>query len=172
VRLFHFSEDPGIETFVLRVLSHRPEIEPLVWTVHPDCGWTYCFPRECPRLLAWPLPDTTTEDLRTWCQDGSPRRVACIEAAGLARMHTAAVYRYEFESDGFEALDGDSWMLVSRQERRAVAMGPVGDLVDALVTQGVELRIMPSLLSLRNAWETTMHVSGIRLRNATGWPTD
>ncbi len=172
VRLYHFSEDPGIEVFVPRVPPHRSGIEALVWTVHPDYGWTYCFPRECPRILAWPLPETTPEDLRAWCGDGPAGRVACIEGAWLERMQTVAVYKYEFEPDGFEALDGDPWMLVSRQERRAAAMEPVGDLVDALVTQGVELRIMPSLLPLRNAWETTMHVSGIRLRNAAGWLAD
>jgi hypothetical protein len=169
VRLLHFSEDPDIRTFEPRVPPHRPEIEPLVWAVHADYGWTYCFPRECPRILAWPLPTTTPGDLRAWCQDGPPRRVACIEAAWLGRMHSVAIYRYEFEPDGFEALDGDSWMLVSRERRRAVAMDPVGDLVEALVNQGVELRIMPSLLPLRNAWGTTMHVSGMRLRNAVGW---
>ena len=170
MRLFHFSEDPAIETFVPRVLAQRPEIQPLVWAVHPDYGWTYCFPRECPRILAWPLPETTANDLRAWCQNGPPRRVACIEAAWLERMGTVPLYRYEFEPEGFEALDGDAWMLVSPREQRPAAMNPVGDLAHALVGEGVELRVMPSLLPLRDAWDTTMHVSGIRLRNAAGWP--
>lgn len=169
MRLFHFSEDPAIETFVPRVLAQRPEIQPLVWAVHPDYGWTYCFPRECPRILAWPLPETTANDLRAWCQNGPPRRVACIEAAWLERMGTVPLYRYEFEPEGFEALDGDAWMLVSAREQRPAAMNPVGDLAHALVGEGVELRVMPSLLPLRDAWDTTMHVSGIRLRNAAGW---
>ena len=28
---------------------------------------------------------------------------------------------------------------------------------------------MPALTPLRGMWETTLHVSGIRLRNARGW---
>jgi hypothetical protein len=85
-------------------------------------------------------------------------------------MHTVPLFRYEFEPEGFECLSDDPWMFVSQEERRPTAMEPVGDLVQALLNEGVELRVMPSLLPLRNAWETTMHVSGIRLRNAVGWP--
>ncbi len=51
-----------------------------------------------------------------------------------------------------------------------IAVEPVGDLVEALRVAGVELRLMPSLAPLFGAWESTIHFSGIRLRNAVGWP--
>jgi hypothetical protein len=35
--------------------------------------------------------------------------------------------------------------------------------------QGVELRVSESLVSLRKLWQTSLHVSGIRLRNARDW---
>jgi hypothetical protein len=38
-----------------------------------------------------------------------------------------------------------------------------------LETRQVELRVMESLLPLRDIWKTTLHASGIRLRNARGW---
>jgi hypothetical protein len=33
----------------------------------------------------------------------------------------------------------------------------------------VELRVMESLLPLRGVWDSSLHASGIRLRNARGW---
>ena len=39
----------------------------------------------------------------------------------------------------------------------------------ALAACGVELRFMPVLTPLRDVWSTSLHASGIRLRNAKGW---
>ena len=44
----------------------------------------------------------------------------------------------------------------------------VDDLPARLKQQDVDLRIVDSLLPLRAVWNTTLHASGIRLRNATG----
>ena len=66
MRLFHFSEDPAIREFVPRTPLHRPEVEPLVWTVDEARAWTYLFPRDCPRILLWPTPQTTPADLDRW----------------------------------------------------------------------------------------------------------
>jgi len=170
VRLFHFSEDPGIERFVPRSPEHRPEVEPLVWTVDAALAWTYCFPRECPRVLLWPTPTTTPEDLQRWFGGNADARVACIEWGWLERMRTVPVYRYEFEPARFRPLEGDAWMLVSREVETPIGVQPVGDLVEALRRERVELRLMPTLAPLFGAWEHSFHFSGIRLRNAAGWP--
>ena len=39
----------------------------------------------------------------------------------------------------------------------------------SLAAQGVELRAMESLLPLKDVWSTSLHASGIRLRNARDW---
>ena len=169
-RLFHFSEDPDIREFVPRTPEHRPEIEPLVWTVDEERAWTYLFPRDCPRILLWPTEETTEADLARWFGGNAQARVACIEWAWLNRMRKTSLYRYEMEPANFRPLDGDGWMWVSRQAERALRVDPVGDLVDALGQDNVELRLMPSLAPLFGAWESSIHFSGIRLRNAAGWP--
>ena len=169
-RLFHFSEDPGIGLFVPRTPEHRPEVEPFVWTVDEHRAWTYLFPRDCPRILLWPHAETSADDLARWFGGHSEARIACIEWAWLERMHTTPLYRYEMDPARFIALEGDAWMWVSRQTERPTAVRPVGDLVDALRDENVELRVMPSLAPLFGAWESTIHFSGIRLRNAVGWP--
>ena len=77
-RLFHFSDDPGIERFEPRpvlVPSERPAGQewlngPLVWAITEERQAAYLFPRDCPRILLWPRPDTTAEDyLYHWFGD-------------------------------------------------------------------------------------------------------
>jgi hypothetical protein len=46
---------------------------------------------------------------------------------------------------------------------------PVGNLLEALSTADVELRVMPDLLPLKGVWQSTIFASGTRLRNAAGW---
>jgi hypothetical protein len=170
VRLFHFSEDPAISEFVPRTPEHRPEIDPYVWVVDGEHGWTYYFPRECPRVLLWPTAATTDDDLRRWFGGSRETRIACVEWGWLERMRTVPVYRYEMDPANFRPLEGDGWMLVSREIERPMGMEPVGDLVEALGRDGVELRLMATLAPLFGAWEYSFHFSGIRLRNALGWP--
>ncbi|HMG50328.1 MAG TPA: hypothetical protein VK597_07005, partial [Inquilinus sp.] len=62
MRLFHFSDDPAIERFEprpVRVPSARPAGRewlngPLVWAIDDAHQMLYLFPRDCPRILAWP----------------------------------------------------------------------------------------------------------------------
>ncbi len=44
----------------------------------------------------------------------------------------------------------------------------IPDLLGALAAAGVELRMMHSLHPLRGVWDTSLHASGIRLRNVQG----
>ena len=142
----------------------------MVWTVDEERAWTYYFPRDCPRVLLWPTPSTTEDDLQRWFGGKADARVACIEWAWLEAMHTTPLYRYEMDPARFRPLADDAWMLVSRESERPIAVHPVGDLVEAHRRDGVELRLMPSLAPLFGAWEHTIHFSGIRLRHAAGWP--
>lgn len=169
-RLFHFSEDPAIRVFVPRTPDHRPEVPPMVWTVDQERAWTYMFPRECPRVLLWPRPETTAADLDRWFGGRADARIACIEWAWLDRMHSTPLFRYEMDPAQFRPLDYDPWMWVSSAAETPRSVEPVGDLIAALRFEDVELRLMPSLAPLYGAWEHSFHFSGIRLRNSIGWP--
>lgn len=170
MRLFHFSEDSSIQEFVPRAPEKRSEVEPMVWAVDGDRAWTYLFPRDCPRILLWATPETSTEDLARWFGGDERARIACIEWGWREQMHSTPLFRYEFDPARFRPLVDDPWMLVSRGIERPIDVHPVGDLVEALRDEGVELRLMPTLAPLFGAWESTIHFSGIRLRNAIGWP--
>lgn len=177
MRLFHFSEDPGISIFEprpVRVPSDRPAGRewlngPLVWVID-DCHQPmYLFPRECPRILLWPTPQTTEEDRARWLGETSSRMVAHIERSWLARFEAGVIYRYEFDAVSFEDL-GDAWMWVSRKSVSPIDVTRIDDLANELRAHDVELRVLENLFPLRDVWSSSLHASGIRLRNAEGWP--
>lgn len=180
-RLFHFSDDPSIEAFEprpVRVASDRgPGLDwlngPLVWAVEQERQAVYTFPRDCPRILVWPTESTTLEDRAAWWGQRTCSMIAHIEWTWLERLRTETIYRYELPSDGFEPVPGEDngWMWVSHVGVRPTRHEAIDGLLDALASMDVELRVMASLVPLRDVWSTTLHASGIRLRNARGWPS-
>jgi hypothetical protein len=46
----------------------------------------------------------------------------------------------------------------------------LADLPGELAGEGVGLTVVDSLVPLLRVWDTSLHASGIRLRNARGWP--
>lgn len=60
-------------------------------------------------------------------------------------------------------------MWVSRVVVKPLRCDALSDLPSIFVSRGVDLRVVDSLLPLKPLWETTLHASGIRLRNARGW---
>ena len=170
MRLYHFSEEPGIGLFVPRPPEARPEMEPLIWAVDEEHAATYLFPRDCPRILLWPTEATSAEDRERWWGDRDASFIACVEWEWFERLRDGRLYRYVMPAESFVPLPDDPWMWVSRAAVEPLAVEPVGDLVAALATARVELRIMPSLRPLWGVWESTLHFSGIRLRNSRTWP--
>jgi hypothetical protein len=171
MRLYHFSEEPDIRVFEPRPPPQGWQTlqEPVVWAVDEVHAPAYLFPRDCPRIICWLLPTTTDADRERWWGGRDARFIAHVEWAWLDAMRSTTLYRYEMPPAAFRPTRNDPWMWVSRETVRPLAAEPVGDLFEALRGAGVELRLMPSLLPLRGLWDTTLHTSGIRLRNARGW---
>lgn len=176
MRLFHFSEDPDIRRFVpraVRVPSARPPGRewlngPLVWAIDDWHAPLYLFPRDCPRILVWPTERTTDADRAAWFAGRPSRMIAHVEEAWRDRLGRAAIYRYEFPLAAFENLH-DAGMWVCRVPVEPLGMEVIADLPAALAANDVELRILDSLTPLRDVWSTSLHASGVRLRNAMGW---
>ncbi len=176
MRLFHFSDDPGIDRFVPRPVktpSARPPGRdwlngPLVWAIDAWSQPLYLFPRDCPRILLWEKSTTTPEDRARWFGSSSARMIAHIEEAWLDRLACQTLYRYDLPPETFEDL-ADAGMWVSRQVVMPVAVETLTDLPDLLAAHGVELRVMESLAPLRGVWSSSLHASGVRLRNAQAW---
>lgn len=176
MRLFHFSDDPNIRRFVprpVRVSAKRPEgLEwlngPLVWAIDEWHQPMYLFPRECPRILLWRLPRTSEADLVKWFGDSRARMLAHIEEAWLERLLRETIYRYELPAQSFENLK-DAGMWASRESVVPLRIERLADLREELAARDVELRILPRLTPLKTVWQSSLHASGIRLRNAQDW---
>lgn len=174
MRLFHFSEDPTIDGFVPRpvmVPSARTAgmdwlNGPLVWAIQEDHDFLYLFPRDCPRILIWAYQTTTEADRLQWL--GAHRAAAYIEEAWLARASTARLYCYDMPAETFEPLN-DAGMWVSRETVLPSGVTEFTDLPATLRLRGVDLRVVDGLVPLKHLWNTSLHTSGIRLRNAKDW---
>lgn len=174
MRLYHFSDDPGIERFEprpVRVASPRqPGKEwlngPLVWAIDEAHEFMYLFPRDCPRILIWAKPDTLADDRRSWLGDW--RAVAYVERVWLDRLSGETICRYEMPVEGFEDLD-DAGMWVARRPIVPIGVAGLSGLDREFAPRGVALRVVDSLMPLKPLWQSSLHVSGIRLRNALDW---
>lgn len=174
MRLFHFSDDPAIRTFIPRPVSVPTRRAsgmdwlngPLVWAIEERLDFMYLFPRDCPRILTWATGRTRMADRVKWL--GDHRAVAYIECERLSDLATATLYRYDLPTESFEDLH-DAGMWVSRGTVKPLRCDTLSDLPSTFAPRGVDLRVVDSLLPLKPLWETTLHTSGIRLRNATGW---
>lgn len=174
MRLYHFSDNPGICIFMprpVRVPSTRAEGRewlngPLVWAMEADRDFLYHFPRDCPRIVIWATERSAAHDRAQWL--GQHRAVAYIERQWLQACATAVIYRYRLPPDSFEPLD-DAGMWVSRTPVTPLACTTLADLPNSLAARKIDLRVVDSLLPLRQLWATSLHTSGIRLRNAASW---
>ncbi len=175
-RLFHFSEDPSVPVFeprCVRVAVERPAGQewlngPLVWSIDERHEFLYLFPRECPRVLVWPTALTTPRDYETWFGDSECNAIAFVEEDWVDRINTAPLHRYEMPTTSFENVD-EVGMWVSRSAVTPIGLDSLRDLRGELGIRGVELRSLPRLTPLKSVWQTTLHASGIRTRNAQDW---
>jgi hypothetical protein len=176
-RLFHFSETGDLDAFRPKPVVIPSERKPggewlngsLVWAVDELRQATYLFPRDCPRILLWPMDTTDPDDLDAWWGDRSCSMIAHVEWGWFDRIRDQVLFRYELPAGTFLPTS-DEWMWVSKQSVQPIAVERVDNLLGALRDQGVELRVMESLLPLQSVWGSSLHASGIRLRNALGWP--
>lgn len=178
MRLFHFSDDPAIGSFeprAVRVPAARPAGQewlngPLVWAIDEAHEHLYLFPRECPRILIWSTPTTSPADRDAWFGGRPQKAIAFVERAWLDRLEAALVYRYEMPATAFQDV-GDVGMWVSSQAVTPSGVEPLSSLPGELEARNVELRVVDSLVPLKGLWRTSLHASGIRLRNAQEWVT-
>ena len=164
---YHFSEDPHIGRFVPRPVRISPSNEALVWAVDSLHCHTFYFPRDCPRVVIWNSSRTSAEDTETFFGHTTSAVIAAIESRWLERLRNTTIYRYTLSPEGFVLRDEAAGYWVSEREILPIDVEPIPDVMTALIDAGVELRIMPSLVPMRDAViASTVEFSIIRWRNA------
>ncbi len=175
-QLFHFSEDDAIALFEPRPVAvpapRKPGHDwlngPLVWAIEAAYSALYLFPRDCPRILMWRTPDTRESDVALYWDNPQNRMVAFIEDSWSKHLNGACLTRYALPLPSFIDLH-DAGMHVSKQTVRPSDKVQLTGLPKHLERAGVELKTLENLTSLKAAWASSLHVSGVRLRNAAGW---
>jgi hypothetical protein len=124
----------------------------------------YLFPRDCPRIILWALRESTAADVERWIGP-TASMVAYVEERWLPAMHSCELYRYRFEPASFESIH-DHGTHVSTSMATPMGVEAVADLEAAIAAAGVELRALERLQPVAEAWFSSVHYSGIRLRNA------
>jgi hypothetical protein len=171
VPLYHFSEEPAITLFEPHVApTSLMQDQAFVWAIDEWHQAMYFVPRDCPRACFWPDELTTPEDRTRFFANVSARMVIAIESRWLDRLRGATLYRYKMPDTTFEPRGDGSGHWVSRSPVTPVAVEAMTDLLEALISAGVELRITPSLIALwKDVIRSSLQFSGTRLRNAEGW---
>ncbi|HEY1684603.1 MAG TPA: hypothetical protein VGG19_07575 [Tepidisphaeraceae bacterium] len=161
--LYHISEESGIERFDPRPATGMDY--PVVWAINADRLRNYLLPRDCPRVTFFAGPKTTSEDVARFL--GSSPVVIAIESAWLERVQQTRLYCYHLPEESFESVDRCAGYFHSTQPVVPARVEIIDDLLTALVSRSVELRILPSLWDLHDAVvASTMSYSIIRMRNA------
>lgn len=169
MRLVHISEEGGIERFTPRPANPTQYAgpAPVVWAVAEEGRWSYLVPRDCPRIYTYAIETTDAADIERFL-DGDPgRRVLTIEAAWYERACSTTLYAYEFRPDDFWLHDATARYYLSEREQIPIAQTTIANPLRALVGEGVEVRITPSLWELRErVYRSSLAWGFIRMRNA------
>jgi len=168
-RLFHISEEDGIEKFDPRPSpSFFAEIEgDVVFAISGKLLHNYLLPRDCPRVTYYAGPATSPEDRQTFLGQSRATHVVAIEAGWLQRVKATTLYCYEFPPGNFTRIDEVAGYYISYQQEIPVSRRRIDDILGELLKGNVELRILPELWTLANAVkESSLSFSLIRMRNA------
>jgi hypothetical protein len=113
-------------------------------------------------------PETTPDEHVRWFGHRPARAIAHVESRWWDRFGNATIHRYDMPVATFEDAH-DVGMWVSRPAVRPLSVEAIADLPAALEARGVELRVLKNLAPLKDVWKTSLHASGLRLRNAQDW---
>lgn len=167
MKLYHFSEEPDIKIFEPRIIYNQTNKPAKVWSIDEFHSPHYYFPRECPRVCIWPQEDTTEQDLDKFFGMSKTNRIVAIETGWYDRVRGGHNYRYTFDPENFEIFDANAGYYVSTRTVKPVNVERIDDLIMAILQAGIELRVTPSLMMLKERiLKSTVNYSMIRMRNA------
>jgi hypothetical protein len=161
--LYHVSEESGIQRFEPRAAAGVDH--PVVWAVNGERLRNYLLPRDCPRVTFFAGERTEAADVRRFL--GSSPVVVAFEASWLERVRQARLFCYHLPAESFTCVDRCAGYFHCVESIVPGHVEVVDDLLSALASRGVEIRVLPSLWELHDAVvESTLSYSIIRMRNA------
>jgi hypothetical protein len=161
--LYHVSEDSGISRFEPRLGPSGDQ--PVVWAVSAERLRNYLLPRDCPRVTFFSGDRTTPADRDRLL--GQAEVVVAFQGDWLERVRQTRLFCYQLPEQGFECVDRCAGYFQNTTAVIPDGVEVVDDCLSALVSRGVEVRIVPTLWPLHDAVvASTVSYSIIRMRNA------
>jgi hypothetical protein len=165
--VFHFSEDPQIARFVPHVPRTNPNQPAAVWAIDAQHAPLYWFPRDCPRVTAWPRNEFEVIEFQRVFST-TAHRVHAMESSWLAKMQSVNLVRYSFDAADFAPWPAASGQWICDHPVEPLEVTPIGDLLEAHSDAGIDLRPVPSLwplhdLAISDRWDFSI----VRMSNAS-----
>jgi len=171
-RLFHVSEEPGIELFKPRPSpSFFADISgDVVFAIEERLLHNYMLPRDCPRITYYCADKTTAADKKRFFGESTADFAIIVESGWYERIKNTILYCYELPADDFALLDECAGYHISYQPAVPTEIRTINDIMAELLSRNLELRFTPSLLKIADAVsKSTLNFSIIRMRNAKGF---
>lgn len=149
--LFHFSEQGNIEIFIPKEKQNRTDFPAVVWAIDEEHEFTYYFPRDCPRIVCRRTEDISEKNVDMFFKNTNADIIVTVESEWYARIIGQSLYKYYFEEDSFELFDKTAGYYISYQAVKPISIEKIDNLVERLLSKGIELRITPNLYPLRDA---------------------
>lgn len=169
MRLWHISDDPGIDCFEPR----RPPgaagslLTPVVWAVDERHLVNYLVPRECPRVAFHAAPDSTAADVAHFMGPAGARHVVAIPSPWFERAAACTLWAYELAAGSFACADAVAGYFVATVAVTPVSCRRIDRPLSELLASGAELRVVADLPRLADAVAaSSLAFSCIRMRNA------
>ena len=148
--LFHYSEDPCISRFEPHVPRTNPDVAAAVWTIDEAHAPLYWFPRNCPRVTVWANTVAQHRHLQhLFGTDGL--RVQAAPISWSDEIVACKLYEYRFEATDFDPWPDVEGQWISYRAVTPVEVMPVGDLLQRHREANIDLRLVPSLATIREA---------------------
>ena len=163
MKLFHVSEEANITKFVPRVSPHTEEF--VVWAIAESKLANYLLPRDCPRVCFSAGKKTSNIDRQNFL--GSSKTVIAIESLWYEQAIKTTLFIYEMPSSTFTLFDAIAGYYISYSEVIPQQQQTIGQPIKELLSQNIELRLLPSLWQIHDAVaNSTLDFSIIRIKNA------
>ncbi|EHQ28797.1 DUF6886 family protein [Mucilaginibacter paludis] len=166
LRLFHVSEEAGIQTFLPRPSpSHFKHLTgDVVFAIDHFHLHNYLLPRDCPRVTFYADDEQQTDPLLKF---STAQFVVAVESAWFERILQTTLYCYELPVNNFTLLDKTAGYYVSYAEVKPIEVTVIDNLLQRLLSLDIELRFMPDIKPLAEAVaKSELNFSLIRMRNA------
>ena len=168
MKLYHVSEEPGIEVFKPRPSPRAFEriTQNVVFAISDEMLHNYLLPRDCPRVTYFAKEDSLQSDIDELIGSSKKKYFINIEESWIDRIIQTILYMYELPSESFALLDEGAGYYVSCESVKPIRVKILSDAIGEIKKRNAEIRTQSSLKQLAERVSgSSLQFSIIRIRN-------